>query len=132
MKDLFEVFYQPGKVFSSLGERRAPWVAPLLANTILLIFSTAFTVHVLGMELIMRQRLANSSLSPEQIQAQLDRASSPVTTYITYAAVTLGTPLAMLLIAGILFAFGLMTKRSPKFGSMLAMVSLAFFPYFLV
>jgi hypothetical protein len=38
----------------------------------------------------------------------------------------------MLIVAGILFAFGMMTSRAPKFGAMLAMVSLAFFPYFLV
>lgn len=132
MKALFDVFFQPGKVFSSLPERRAPWVVPLLVNTILLVISTAITVNVMGMELIMRQRLASSNMSPEQMQLAMSRAASPITTYITYIAVGLGTPLSMLVVAGVLFAFGLMTSRSPKFGSMLAMVCLAFFPYFLV
>ncbi len=132
MNALIEVFVQPGKLFSTLPERRAPWVAPLLANTILLLISTAVTVNVLGMDLIMRQRLASSNMSPEQMQLAMERAASPVTTYITYAAVAIGTPLSMLTIAGILFAFGMMTARAPKFGSMLAMVTLAFFPYFVV
>ncbi len=38
----------------------------------------------------------------------------------------------MLLISGVLFAFGMMTSRAPKFGSMLAMVNLSFFPYYVV
>ena len=132
MKALIEVFYQPGKVFSGLAERRAAWVAPLLANTILLVLSTAITINVLGMELIARQRMAGSSMTPDQMQLAMQRATSPIATYITYAAVAIGTPLSMLIVAGVLFAFGMMTKRAPKFGSMLAMVNLAFFPYFLV
>ena len=133
MKALFEVFFQPGKLFASLPERRAAWIMPLLANTILVVASTAFTVHTLGMELIMRQRMAsNSSMSPEQVQQAVERASSPVGIYLTYAAVAIGTPVSMLIIAGALMAFGMMTSRAPKFGSMLAMVNLAFFPYFLV
>ncbi len=132
MKALIEMFFQPGKVFASLPERRGAWVAPLLANTILIIVSTAITVNVLGMDLIMRQRLANSNMSPEQMQVAMERATSPTALYFTYGAVAVGIPLAMLIIAGVLFAFGLMTSRAPKFGSMLAMVNLAFFPYYVV
>ena len=132
MKALFEIFFQPGKVFADLPDRRAAWVAPLLANTILLMLSTAITVNVLGMEMIMRQRLATSNMSPEQMQLAMERATSPVAVYFTYGAVAFGVPLSMLIVSGMLFAFGMMTSRSPKFGSMLAMVNLAFFPYFFV
>ncbi|HEU5021301.1 MAG TPA: YIP1 family protein [Bryobacteraceae bacterium] len=132
MPELIEVFTQPGALFTSLPERRVPWLSPLIANTLLLTASTAATLNVVGMELIMRQRLANSNMSPEQMQQAIQRASSPVATYFSYGAVAVGTPLAMLAIAGALFAFGLMTKRAPKYPSMLAMVCLAFFPYFLV
>jgi hypothetical protein len=132
MKALFEVFFQPGKLFASLPERRGAWIIPLLVNMILLVGSTAFTVHVLGMERIMRQRLATSNMSPEQMQQAIERSSSPAGIYITYAAVGIGTILGMLIIAGVLTAFGMMTARTPKFGSMLAMSNLAFFPYYLV
>jgi len=132
MKALLDVFFQPGKVFADLPEKRAAWVAPLLANTILLILSTVITIHVLGMDLIMRQRLASSNMSPEQMQKAMEQATSPIATWLTYGAVAVGAPISMLIVAGILFAFGMMTSRAPKFGSMLAMVNLAFFPYFLV
>jgi len=132
MAGLIEVFTQPGTLFASLPERRAAWVSPLIANTLLLVASTAATLNMIGMEIIIRQRVANSNMSPEQMQQAIQRATSPAAVYFSYGAVALGTPLGMMAIAGALFAFGLMTKREPKYSSMLAMVCLAFFPYFLV
>lgn len=132
MPAIFEIFYQPGKVFTSLPERRAAWVAPLVVNTILLLISTMITINVMGMNLIMRQRLANSNMSGDQMQKAMEQGTSPTAVYVTYGAVTVGTPISMLVCAGALFAFGMMTSRAPKFSSMLAMVSLSFLPYFLI
>jgi hypothetical protein len=132
MKALIDVFFQPGKLFSSLPERRAAWVVPLLINVILLLASTAFIIHMLGMDLIIRQRLAGSSMSPDQMQKAMEQGTSPAAVYFTYALILFGTPIFILFVSGILFAFGLMTARAPKFGSMFAMVNLAFFPYFLI
>jgi hypothetical protein len=132
MKSLIDVFFQPGKLFATLPERRAAWVVPLLINIVLLLASTAVTLNVLGLDLITRQRLAGSSMTPDQMQQQMKYATSPAAVYITYAAVVIGTPIFTLIASGILFAFGMMTKRAPKFGSMLAMVNLAFFPYILI
>ncbi len=126
------MFYKPGQVFGDLPERRTAWVWPLVVNTVLLVLSTALTIHVMGMDLIIRQSMANSSMSPEQMRIAMERATSPAAQYFSYAAVAIGTPLSLLVIAGALFAFGLMTKRAPAFPSMLAMVSYSFFPYFLV
>ncbi|HVW11059.1 MAG TPA: hypothetical protein VHC90_20885 [Bryobacteraceae bacterium] len=132
MAGLIEVFTEPGTLFTSLPERRAPWVLPMIADALLLFASSAVTIHTLGMELIVRQRLANSNMSPEQMQQAIERATSPAATWISYCAVLLGAPLFLMVAAGALFAFGLMTKRAPKYSNMLAMVCLAFFPYFLV
>jgi len=132
MPELIEVFTQPGTLFASLPERRGAWISPLIANTLLLAGSTAITLNTLGMELVMRPRLANTNKRTEQNQTALQPASSPMDMNFSYPAVALGTPLAMMAIAGALFAFGLMTKRAPRYSSMLAMVCLAFFPYFLV
>lgn len=132
MKPLIDVFFQPGKLFSSLPERRAAWVVPLLINVILLLASTAVTINVLGMDLIMRQRLASSSMSADQMQQAMKSGTSPAAVYITYAAVVLFSPIFILLVSGILFAFGMMTSRAPKFSAMFAMVNLAFFPYILI
>ena len=71
-------------------------------------------------------------MSPDQMQRALAQGSSPVAAYITYAAVLFGAPIFLLIVSGILFTFGTMTARAPKFGSMLAMVNLAFFPYILI
>lgn len=132
MNDLLNVFFQPGKVFSSLPERRNAWIVPLLINTLILVASTAITIHVLGMDNIMRQRLAGSSMTPDQMQKAMEQGTSPIAMYITYVAVAIGVPIAMLIASGVLTVFGMMTSRSPKFGSMLAMVNIAFFPYYLV
>jgi hypothetical protein len=132
MKDLFEVFFEPGKVFTGLTGRRGAWVVPMLANTILLIASTVVTMHVMGMDLIMRQRFASSNMSPEQMQAAMERAASPVMSWIIYGSVAIFTPIGMVIVAGLLMVFGMMSSKPPKFGAMLAMVNLAFFPYFLV
>jgi hypothetical protein len=132
MKALVDVFFQPGKLFSSLSERRAAWVVPLLMNVFLLLASTAITINMLGMELIMRQRLAGSTMSADQMQKAMAQGTSAAAVYITYAAVLFFSPIFMLIVSGILFAFGMITSRAPKFGSMLAMVNLAFFPYILI
>ena len=132
MKSLIDVFFQPGKLFASLPERRAAWVVPLLINVILIVASTAVAINVLGMDLITRQRLAGSNLTADQIQQQMKFAASPAAAYISYAVVLIGGLIFILIASGILFAFGMMTSRAPKFGSMLAMVNLAFFPYILI
>ena len=132
MKALIEVFYQPGKLFQSLPERRAAWVAPMLAGIIIVLFVTACSINLIGMREIMRQRFATSNMSPEQMQQVMARADSPMQVYISYIAVALGIPITLLVVAGVMTAFGMMTSQTPKFGSMLAMVSLSFFAYWLV
>ena len=132
MKALVDVFFQPGTLFASLGERRGAWILPLLLNMILMVGTTALVIHYIGMETIVRQRLEQTRLSPEQMQVALSRAASPSQVYISYIGAGVGGAITMAVIAGVLFAFGLMTSKEPKYASMLAMVSLAFFPYFLV
>lgn len=132
MKALFEVFYQPGTVFEGLSARRGAWVAPLLACTAVMMLITVLTVNLIGMREIVQQRLATSGLNPEQMQRALADADKPVQVYGSYAAAAIGAPISLLIVAGVLTAFGLMTSQTPKFGAMLAMVSLSFFPYWLV
>lgn len=132
MKALLEVFYQPGTLFESLPERRSAWVAPLLACIVVMTLLTVLTVNLIGMREIMQQRLATSGLNPEQIQQALANADKPAQVYVSYAAAAIVAPVTLLVIAGALTAFGMMTSRAPKFGAMFAMVALAFFPYWLV
>jgi hypothetical protein len=129
---VFEIFYAPGKVFESLPGRRAAWVLPLLVDVLILVGITAATVHWMGLETIMRQRLENARLSPEQMQTAMSRANSPAQVYISYAAAAVGGPVMLLVLAGILTVFAMMSNVQPKFGTMFSMVTLGFLPYWTV
>ena len=132
MKALFDIFFEPGKVFAGLPARKGAWIVPLLANMILLTANTALVINLVGMQTIVRQRLEQIRLSPEQMQVAMARATSPAQVYVSYIGAALGGALVIAIIAGALYAFGLMTSKEPKYSWMFAMVSLSLFPYFLV
>jgi hypothetical protein len=129
---IFEVFYQPGKLFSSLENRRAAWVAPLILGLILTTVTSVLAIRLIGMETIFRQRLQNTQLTPEQMQTALDRANSPIVLYLSYASPVVVGLLVLLLIAGLLTIFALIGSKQPKFSTNFSMVTLAYFPYTLV
>ena len=129
---IFEVFYQPGKLFSSLENRRGAWVAPLILGVLLLMAASVTAIRLIGMETIMRQQLQNTRLSPEQMQAAMERANSPAIIYVSYASPVVVGILSILLITGLLTVFALIGSKQPKFSTNFSMVALAFFPYRLV
>lgn len=129
---ILEVFYQPGKLFASLEKRRATWVAPLILGLLLSMGATIAAVRLIGMETIVRQRVQTLRLTPEQMQAALDRANSPAQAYATYASVVVGGALLLLALAGILTLIAMAGSKQPKFSTNFSMVALAFFPYTLV
>jgi hypothetical protein len=131
---IFEIFYQPGKVFASLPERRGAWIAPLILGVLLSLGATIAIVHVIGMQTIIRQQLETTRLniSPEQMQQALNTADSPARVYGTYGAVVVGGAVVPLVIAGLLSVFAMMGSRQPRFGTMFSMVTLSFLPYSLI
>jgi hypothetical protein len=129
---ILEVFYQPGKLFSSLENRRAAWVLPLLFTIVLSVASSWIAIDRIGMENIVRQRLQNSQATPEQMQQQMQYANSPIALYITIGAIIVAVPLVSLVIAGILTVFALMGSKQPKFSTNFSMVTLAYVPYTLI
>jgi hypothetical protein len=129
---IFEVFYQPGKLFASLPERKAVWIVPLILNILLVLGITVAVVQVVGMETIVRQQLQNTRLSPEQMQTALNRANSPTQLYVTYAAAAVGGALSIVVIAGLLTVFAMVGSKQPKFSTNFSMVALAFLPYRLI
>jgi Yip1-like protein len=133
MKALAEVFYQPGILFSSLSERRRTWIVPFVADILLILLTAFVVIQLMGMETIMRQRFeASTRLSPEQKEQIIARARSPVQTYASYAVAGVQGAVGLLAIAGMLLVFANMTNRQPRFSQHLAMVSYAFFPYWLI
>jgi hypothetical protein len=129
---IFEVFYQPGKLFASLENRRGAWVAPLLLGLLLMTLVTVMAINLIGMDTIIRQRLQGSQASPEQMQQALNQANSPAILYISYASPVVVGALALLVIAGLLTIFALVGSKQPKFSTNFSMVTLAYFPYTLV
>jgi hypothetical protein len=130
---IFEVFYQPGKLFSSLETRRAAWVAPLFLGLLLSLATTVLAIRTIGMETIIRQQIQNNSrLSPEQMQQALNQANSPIILYVSYISPLVVGIFAILLISGLLTIFALIGSKQPKFGTNFSMVALAFFPYTVV
>jgi hypothetical protein len=129
---IFEVFYEPGKLFATLENRRAAWVAPLILGVLLLLGTTVAAVRLIGMEAIVRQQLQNTRLSPEQMQNALNQANTPARINVTYAGTVVVGTLSVLLIAGLLTLFAMVGSKQPKFSTNFSMVALASFPYRLV
>jgi hypothetical protein len=134
MKALLEVFYQPGKLFESLPERKGAWIAPMIAIVLLVLLTTYLVPRYIGRENVARQQLEGFSarMSPEQMQAAIAAANSPGRIYTGYAMAIVGTALMLLIVSGALMAFAMMTSRAPGFPTVLSMVCLAMFPYWLV
>lgn len=132
MSAIFEVFYQPGKLFAGLENRRGAWVLPLILNMLLFAGLTLVTLHFIGLDTILRQRLEATRLTPEQIQTALSRPISTTQTYVSDVASGAAGALGLLAIAGILAIFAMMSDRPPKFRTMFSMVALAFLPYYLI
>lgn len=132
MTGLFRVFYQPGELFSSLPDRRRAWIVPLLVNCLLGCALWAVEVHFIGFVNIVRQQLSTMHMSADTMDRALQQANTPLRLNLAYVQTAIGVMLATLLIAGILKGFSMMTAHSPRFASMLSMVALAQFPYYLV
>jgi hypothetical protein len=126
---IFEVFYQPGKLFASLENRRGAWVVPLLLGLLLTTVSTVMAIKLIGMETIIRNSPQSSQLSPEQMQQAVN---SPAILYFSYASPVVVGVLALLVVAGLLTIFALVGSKQPKFSTNFSMVTLAYFPYTLV
>jgi hypothetical protein len=134
MKALLEVFYQPGKVFAELPGRSYAWVAPLIANMLLIVLQAWAVPHYMGRENIARQQMEMfaRNMTPEQMQQAIAQSTTQGRVIMSLVFAAIGAALIILIIAGALMAFGMMTSGSPRFGTMYSMVALAFFPYWLI
>ncbi len=131
---IFEVFYQPGKLFASLPTRRGVWVLPLFLGLLLSFAATYTVIQKIGLDTIVRQQIeGRSNMSPEQQQQALNNAqNSPVVLYLVYGVVVFAALILPLVIAGALAIFALMGTQQPKFGTTFSMVTLAYLPYTVV
>lgn len=130
---IFEVFYQPGKLFSTLPNRRGAWILPLIVNLLFSLAATQMVVRKIGIDTIVRQQIeSRSNLSPEQQQQALNNANSRAIGIIVNGSVVIAALILPLIIGGLLAIFALMAPQQPKFGTMFSMVVLAWLPYAVV
>jgi hypothetical protein len=134
MSALLEVFYQPGKLFASLPERKFAWVLPLIVSALMGVLGYYLFYRYIGAENIARQSMEAyaSRMTPEQMQQAISQAATPGRMAIGYVSAFFGTMIAMLVISGALMSFAMISSKAPKFGSMLAMVTLAYLPYYAI
>ena len=132
MTPLLQVFSSPGAAFASLPERRRAWLLPIICDAILLLLVNILIAHFMGMENVARQQMSGFNLPPDQMEKAVAQAATPARIYIGYVATLLLTPIILMAIAGALTIFSMMTSRQPKFSAMLSMVSISFFPYWLI
>ncbi len=133
MKALLEVFYRPGRVFAELPGAKGQWRIPLLCNVLLAVLLAWMVPHFIGPENIVRQRLAgNAAVTPEQAQKLIASAGSVGQAFASYAGTILFSLGMQAALAGMLTIFWMMRDPAPHFETMLSMVTLAFFPYWLI
>ena len=101
---IFGVLFEPKKAFADIA-RRPTWIVPLVLMIVAgLAYMFAFTQHV-GWERFMRQAIENNPRAAQLTPEQRERALSTQTKFAPifgYAAVVAGTPIYLLISAGVL------------------------------
>lgn len=132
LRSIFEVFYQPGKLFASLPQRPRAWLAALLADILLLVATSVAVTQLIGVETLARTRLAGAHGTPEQIQHAIERMSSPGVVFMGYCFTGLTALLTIVIIAFILMILALIRDAAPDFPALFSMAAHALLPYWLL
>jgi hypothetical protein len=132
VKGLIEIFYEPGKVFDYVRERRA-WVAALLACMALAAATYFYVASSIGPENIARNAIENSksaaNLTPEQKEKQISMAGSTTFLYIQTIAVFVVTGVFLAMIAAFFIPIASIGGGQVSFTQALGTVAYAAWPF---
>jgi hypothetical protein len=133
MAALLQMFYEPGKAFEAIRERRIFWPA-LITLGVLSLLLWIVMVHKIGMENIVRHQIEQSSaqLTPEQMQQRLAVANASWYTNMMYGVGLFRLPLVAVIMSGVLLGVFAMTGKRASFGQMLGTVSYTMVPFTLL
>jgi hypothetical protein len=133
-KALLEVFYRPSGLFRELLslDGYPLWVVPMMLNVVLSLALAWMIPHYVGREHAIRQGAQASKMDARQTERLVQQLTAPGNVEAGYKFLAVEVALFHVILAGALFAFGLMTAEPPEFGPLLAMVGLCLFPYELV
>ena len=131
MKELIEVFYEPGKVFDAVRERRI-WVAPFLAGILLTVILIIYATNTIGGGNIMRQQLEGSkfaaNMPEEQKEKAIADADRPAVIYRNSAIGAVGIAIFTLLIAGLVLGVAAIGGGKISLAQALGTISYASWP----
>jgi hypothetical protein len=135
MAALVQIFYQPGKVFEYVREKRA-WVIALIANMILLAAFTGVVQEGIGMSNIARQQMETSSfaknLSAEQKEQAIAQADTTSRKVIGIVITGVAIGVVMSIYALLFMAIAGMSGGPIKFSQALGTACYASWPFSVV
>jgi hypothetical protein len=136
MSGLFEIFFSPGKVFERVRET-GMFLPALLMVMLLSAGGYAVMANLIGLENMARKQIESNprvveQMGPAGVDKAVAQAGTPARVAIGYVAVTLGTGIWLLLVAGLCLAGLAMTGASPGFTRVLGAISYAWLPFALL
>jgi hypothetical protein len=135
MAGLIQIFYQPGKVFEYVREKRA-WAVALIANIILAVAFSFVMYQGIGAANMARTQVEASSaaktLTPAEIDQRVAMASSPMVEGIIIGSIGLGTGVFMLIFALLFMLIAGMSNGPISFSQALGTAAYAAWPIALV
>lgn len=128
---LFGALFSPKQTFADIA-RRPTWIAPIVLICLISIAITAIFGQRVGWRSFMQKQFASNKsfeqLPPDQQQQRLDQAVKYAPIF-GYVGAVVGTPVAALVVAGILLAlFNTLSSAGLEFKASLAIVSHAWMP----
>ena len=131
MKELIQVFYEPGAVFDYIREKRA-WVWALLACLLISAITTVYVVQNIGAENVARTSIENqksaANLSPEEKENRVQTATKVMGTVVP-VSVVIFTAVFFLIIGALYIPIATMGGGQLNFAQALGTVGYAAWPF---
>jgi hypothetical protein len=135
MKELIQSFYEPGKVFDAVRERRI-WAPALIATIIVTLAVSVYVINAIGFQNVVRHQIESSSLtknlSPEQKEQAIQGAATPTREKLQYVFIAVGTVIFMCIFALIFMAIGAISGGKVKFMQGFGLACYASWPFSLL
>ncbi|GAB4244763.1 MAG: hypothetical protein Kow00109_20790 [Acidobacteriota bacterium] len=130
------LFFEPSSAFADIA-RRPTFLAAMLLCIVLSIITTALIFSRIDMAEVLRQQIAQSpaaeNMTREQIDNQVEQImASPVFSVMQWVGAVLGSPISMLVIAGVLLLMVYLMGGETSYRKLLAVTAHAYIPYTIV
>lgn len=130
------LFFEPSNAFADIA-RRPTFLAAMLLCIVLSVVTTALIFSQIDMAEVLRQQIAQSpaaeNMTREQIDNQVEQIlASPFFSVMQWVGAVLGSPISMLVIAGILLLMVYLVGGETTYRKLLAVTAHAYIPYTIV